>query len=368
MLRADTVKSVQRTTPSQGKSRRLHPSVTEKNRPALSTSRSSLLHSRQSLVSATASTNHDQGAQDQAYTNASSAAATALGTVGTTYVDSPSKPIDTHLEADSGFTSQQEKPTKQQGQLAPPRNDLLGQTVTLVVRSRAKPTTGVSSVGTDAALAARTRDSSRFYSTAAFLLLVAAGVVGAVFRGLLLEVENQPVYVFRGVCFGQNTAGEKRFDRPAAWADIRPAVRDARLPKPGCSQKPLLEGDNVVELNNDTTEDCSHLNVWTPCTEASEPGCRRTVVVFLSSRDFQQGNNNEYDGRWFAALGQVVVVVPNFRLGVFGFLNLSVPGAPGNVALDDQRLALEWVVSHIASFGGNASDVVLMGSAAGAWS
>ncbi|KAH7963685.1 hypothetical protein HPB52_022413 [Rhipicephalus sanguineus] len=391
MVPADPGKPVERTKSSKHKSRRHLTSVADKDRPVSLTSHYSSSQSRQSLLLATTNKNHDQGAQDQAPTNGSGAAVTDFATVCKTDV-SPSKPSDTPLEADPGFASQSEKPTEQQCQLAPTGSGLLSQTdARLLMTSRTKPTTGISSVGTGAAVAARTRDSTRFYSATAFLLLVAACVVGAVFaliilftewesqvllrvpglgrfRGLLLEVENQPVYVFRGVRFGQNTAGEKRFDRPAVWPESRHVVRDARLSKPGCVQNPLKERDSVVELNNDTTEDCLHLNVWTPCTEALEPGCRRTVVVFLSSRDFQQGNNNQYDGRWFAALGQVVVVVPNFRLGVFGFLNLSVPGAPGDVALDDQRLALEWVVSHIASFGGNASDIVLMGSAAGAWS
>ncbi|XP_075726312.1 acetylcholinesterase-like [Rhipicephalus microplus] len=36
--------------------------------------------------------------------------------------------------------------------------------------------------------------------------------------------------------------------------------------------------------------------------------------------------------------------------------------------MGDQTMALQWVLDHIARFGGNASDVVLMGSASGAWS
>ncbi|KAH7934039.1 hypothetical protein HPB49_020773 [Dermacentor silvarum] len=46
----------------------------------------------------------------------------------------------------------------------------------------------------------------------------------------------------------------------------------------------------------------------------------------------------------------------------------DIPCTPGHVALGDQRMAVQWVLDHIASFGGNASDVVLMGSGSGAWS
>ncbi|XP_070387398.1 acetylcholinesterase-like [Dermacentor albipictus] len=398
MVPRDPGKPVPEAELPKGKPRRHRSSVADKEQPASSISLSSTLQSRQSLdliPDAPARTPHpdsERGAQASPPTAESSGTTVALVAAEKISVSS-SKPNDAPVEADPGVVSQSEKPAEQQFQMIPTLKHRLSQPETLTAKLfHRKLSTGPSSAGSDAALAAQTRDNTKLYSVTALLLLVAAIVVGGLFaviflftkwesqvllqvpglgrfRGFVVVIENQPLYVFRGVRFGQDTAGDKRFDRPTAWTNNRQhAVTDARLSKPGCVQQPLREKDKYIEFNNDMTEDCLHLNVWTPCTEASEPGCRRTVVVFLSSRGFQQGNNNHYDGRWFAAIGQVVVVVPNFRQGAFGFLDLGVPGAPGNVALDDQRLALEWVVSHIGSFGGNASDVVLMGSAAGAWS
>ncbi|KAH7939341.1 hypothetical protein HPB52_011348 [Rhipicephalus sanguineus] len=51
-----------------------------------------------------------------------------------------------------------------------------------------------------------------------------------------------------------------------------------------------------------------------------------------------------------------------------GCLLSDVPCIPDDVGLGDQRAAVQWVLDHITSFGGNASDVVLMGSGSGAWS
>ncbi|EEC11766.1 carboxylesterase, putative [Ixodes scapularis] len=57
--------------------------------------------------------------------------------------------------------------------------------------------------------------------------------------------------------------------------------------------------------------------------------------------------------------------------------NISLPAhpersdhhvSPDLLALDDQLLALQWVRDHIEPFGGNGSDVVLMGAGGGAWS
>jgi hypothetical protein len=44
----------------------------------------------------------------------------------------------------------------------------------------------------------------------------------------------------------------------------------------------------------------------------------------------------------------------SYRLGIFGFP--GSPQVPMNLALLDQRLAIEWVRDNIASFGGGTSD------------
>ncbi|KAH9371023.1 hypothetical protein HPB48_013416 [Haemaphysalis longicornis] len=78
------------------------------------------------------------------------------------------------------------------------------------------------------------------------------------------------------------------------------------------------------------------------------------------------GRSDEYDGRALAAFGDVVVVVPNSRLGVLGFLNLPVPGAPFNAGLLDQAEALNWTAHNIGFFGGDESDLVVVGDGSGA--
>ncbi|KAF4596819.1 hypothetical protein EYR40_007491 [Pleurotus pulmonarius] len=66
----------------------------------------------------------------------------------------------------------------------------------------------------------------------------------------------------------------------------------------------------------------------------------------------------------------VVVVVIQYRLGIFGFLAGSKVKANGalNAGLLDQELALKWVQQHISKFGGDPNQVTIWGESAGAGS
>ena len=68
-----------------------------------------------------------------------------------------------------------------------------------------------------------------------------------------------------------------------------------------------------------------------------------------------------------AALEYVIVVMFNYRLGIFGFADMK-EFAPGNLGLYDQRMALQWIQDHIAEFGGDPDRVTAMGISAGSMS
>lgn len=63
---------------------------------------------------------------------------------------------------------------------------------------------------------------------------------------------------------------------------------------------------------------------------------------------------------------EVVLVVPQYRLGVLGFISTGDKEAPGNNGLKDQVLALKWVKENIHAFGGNPESVTIAGYNAGA--
>jgi cholinesterase len=70
-----------------------------------------------------------------------------------------------------------------------------------------------------------------------------------------------------------------------------------------------------------------------------------------------------YTGKHLAESQDVLVVTFNYRTNIFGFP--GIPGAAQNLGLRDQRMAIEWVRDNIASFGGDAEKIVVLGQSAG---
>lgn len=111
------------------------------------------------------------------------------------------------------------------------------------------------------------------------------------------------------------------------------------------------------------SEDCLFLNIYSPAAD----GRRRPVMVWIHGGGFVLGTGALYDGGDLAARGIVVVTI-NYRLGMFGFSDLSDLGVPTNLGLRDQIAALQWVRENIGAFGGDLDQVTLAGESAGSFS
>src|SRR5436853_3862985 len=187
--------------------------------------------------------------------------------------------------------------------------------------------------------------------------------------GRLAGERSGDLFVFRGIPYARPPVGPRRWCLPEP-VEPWPGVRDATQFGPICPQAPtqievLLGGSLGAQ-----SEDCLYLNVWTTGCD----GGKRPVMVWIHGGAFVIGAGSQsiYNGRHLAARGCVIVTI-NYRLGVFGFLNLADAvgeAGVGNGAegIADQVLALHWVKQNIAAFGGDPENVTVFGESAGAMS
>jgi para-nitrobenzyl esterase len=195
----------------------------------------------------------------------------------------------------------------------------------------------------------------------------AGAVAGAV-------VPQTQISVFKGLPFAAPPIGALRWREPQP---VKPwtGVRDATHFGPSPMQK--IHGDFLpwtreYLVQNEVSEDCLYLNVWTSNRSGS---AKSPVLVYIPGGGFLEGSGEVplYDGTHLAQKGVVVVTI-NYRLGIFGFFahpeltRESPHHASGNYGLMDQIAALQWVQHNIAAFGGDPTRVAVWGQSAGAFS
>lgn len=128
-------------------------------------------------------------------------------------------------------------------------------------------------------------------------------------------------------------------------------------------------GDPASE--NDTSEDCLYLNIWTAEGATAE---KKPVIVWVYGCGWEVGGTTDpqYDCHALVKENpEVIVVTITYRVSFFGFLHLShLPDGKdyqdaSNLGLMDQIAALKWVHENIASFGGDPENVTIWGESAG---
>jgi para-nitrobenzyl esterase len=185
--------------------------------------------------------------------------------------------------------------------------------------------------------------------------------------GRVRGVWDQGVAAFRGIEYAATPTGALRLAPPQPRPDWD-GVRDAAHAGPAVPQGPSRLASIMGDRAPDWAEDgCLNVNVWTPAAAlAGEP---KPVLLWWHGGGFTSGSGgwDWYDGARLAALGDIVVVTANYRLGPLGYLYLPEIGAD-NVGVQDQAAALRWVADDIAGFGGDPARITVGGQSAGAFS
>ena len=179
--------------------------------------------------------------------------------------------------------------------------------------------------------------------------------------GALLGQAADGVVRFHAVPYAAPPVGQHRFAPPvppASW----PGVLDVRRAGPIAPQPASRLRGAMGEFTRAQDEDCLTLAITTPAVDSA----RRPVVVWLHGGAYLSGAGSLdwYDGAALAATGEVVVVGVNYRLGPLGFL--CFPGlADGMMGLHDMVAALRFLQAEITAFGGDPTQVTVMGQSAG---
>ncbi|MEZ5245859.1 MAG: carboxylesterase family protein [Acidimicrobiales bacterium] len=174
--------------------------------------------------------------------------------------------------------------------------------------------------------------------------------------GTLSGVDTARGVAFRGVRYA--TAPRFGLPRPVTpWDGIVAADTIGPAAPQVVTSDPLIPDMAVGEIG----EDCLRAEIWTPATSGSRP-----VLVWVPGGRYQIGGAAlaTYDGTRLAAAGDIVVIGVNYRLGALGFL--AADGVPSNLGLRDLVAALQWIRSEAAAFGGDPTNITLMGESAGA--
>ncbi|KAM8717726.1 hypothetical protein ACLKA7_004431 [Drosophila subpalustris] len=181
-----------------------------------------------------------------------------------------------------------------------------------------------------------------------------------VLRGLqgFKVIRNRPIDAYLGVRYAQVGGGLGRFQQatPVPYQ----SVIDATRPSANCAQFPELQRLQEAEARGENVDDCLTLDIYAPSGAKGLP-----VLVFVHGEMLFDGGAEEAQPDYVLE-HDVILVSINYRLAPFGFLSALSTELPGNVALSDLQMALEWVQRNIRYLGGASDQVTLIGQAGGA--
>lgn len=177
--------------------------------------------------------------------------------------------------------------------------------------------------------------------------------------GTVRGASENGILRFLGIPYAAAPFGANRFREPQPvdhWDGVRDTTEFGptapQLPYPGAIGELLgsvrIDGDDILTAN-----------VWAPANAADAP-----VLLWIHGGALERGTAalSIYDGAVFARSGIVFVSI-NYRLGAEGFSVLD--GAPRNLGLRDVAAALEWVHREVGAFGGDPTQITVMGESAG---
>lgn len=184
--------------------------------------------------------------------------------------------------------------------------------------------------------------------------------------GTVEGFHQEGVMHYLGIPFARPPIGELAFrhpQEPEPWEGVLETTAGRANPMQSRSYFPSVW----------FSQDCLYLNIFVPDNRSENT----PVMVWFYGGAFENGGtgaNEEdspyvsYDLSEFARETKTICVTFNYRLNLYGFLNLSSfdSGFDVNNGIMDQLMALRFVKNNIAAFGGDPENITIFGQSAGA--
>uniref|UniRef100_A0A8D8E5Z2 Liver carboxylesterase n=1 Tax=Culex pipiens TaxID=7175 RepID=A0A8D8E5Z2_CULPI len=164
------------------------------------------------------------------------------------------------------------------------------------------------------------------------------------------------LYAFRGIRYADAPVGEYRFQRPR-FKRLAGDV-DAINNGPPCPQP---EPNNPYKVIGN--EDCLLLNIFTPQMPDETTGL--PVVVWIHGGGYRYGSAAQYGAEPLTENGVIFIPI-QYRLGSFGVIGDGSRDFSGNLALLDMASAVRWVKDYVSWFGGDPTQIKVIGHGSGA--
>ncbi|XP_001352976.2 glutactin isoform X1 [Drosophila pseudoobscura] len=166
---------------------------------------------------------------------------------------------------------------------------------------------------------------------------------------------DQRFMQFRGIPFAESPAGDLRFRPPVPRSSWSPHTASALHFAQRCPVITHMDG----QTSDAKTEDCLNVSVYTKNLTAGQP-----VMFYIYGGGYYNGSAEDHPPHYLLEK-DVVLVVPQYRVGALGWLSTFTEDMPGNAPIADILLALQWVQTHISLFGGDPQQVTIFGQSAG---
>ncbi|KAH7964158.1 hypothetical protein HPB51_027603 [Rhipicephalus microplus] len=197
------------------------------------------------------------------------------------------------------------------------------------------------------------------YTESPCLATSKVNTTSGILKGAAVDVHGVALHRWLGVPYSRLGDRSKRFAfaQPVKASSL--LALDSKEASPPCAQ-----------VINDTLlgrEDCLRVNVWAPAQD-SATAAKRPLLLAMTQDWFSKGTNNLLEWEILAAEADAVMMSPNVRLGVLGYLSRTSPAESGaDLAINDAVVAVRWALDNAAAFHADPSKLMLVGHGSGAY-